>query len=490
MRLTKKRHSADHDWRQDGPFALVLPVSGGIRIQAVDSAAASEGIHPGMTLADARALLPGLLIATADPEGDARALAGLVDWCGCYTPFCARDGADGVILDISGCAHLFDGEDRLLSDLWTRLKRMGLTAKIAAASTPGAAWAWARYGGDGLALPENARKSLMPLSVSALRLVPEAVERLQQLGLYCIRDIIDLPRAPLARRCGIAVLDRLDRVFGKTSEPISPTRPTAEWRTRLAFVEPIGRAEDIALATQKLLEELCDILERHGRGARQLSLVLYRVDGTTQTIEIGTGQPNRNSEHLHRLFAEKLGDADPGFGIEVMILEATVTDSMSAYQLGVQDHRVDDNRRLRLLIDRLCNRLGSKDVFQVAPVASHIPERAVKVRPPVTGLSCDQWIMKQPRPIRLLATPEAIDAIAPLPNVAPACFTWRRRTHHVRNAEGPERIAPEWWRHNADRAYRDYYRIEDQDGRCFWVFRHGGYIEISDMRWYMHGFFA
>lgn len=490
MRLTKKRHSTDYDWRQDGPFALVLPVSGGIRIYAVDGAAASEGIHPGMTLADARALLPDLSIATADPEGDARALAGLVEWCGRYTPFCAHDGADGVILDISGCAHLFGGEDGLLSDLRARLKRMGLTAKVTAASTPGAAWAWARYGHDEMILPENARKSLMPLSVSALRLAPETVERLQQLGLHCIRDIIDLPRAPLARRCGTAVLDRLDRVFGEISEPISPVRPAPEWRTRLVFPEPIGQAEDIALATQKLLIELCEILEGHGRGARQLSLVFYRVDGTTQTLMIGTGQPNRNSEHLHRLFLEKLGDAAPGFGVEMMILEAIVTNPLPAHQLGVNDDTVDDGRRLRLLVDRLRNRLGEAGVFQIAPVASHIPERAVKVRPPVTGLSCDQWIVKQPRPIRLLATPELIDAIMPTPGVAPARFMWRRRTHHVRSAEGPERIAPEWWRHNAGRAYRDYYRLEDQDGRCFWVFRYGGYIEIAGMRWYMHGFFA
>lgn len=472
-------------------MALVVPVSGGTRVSAVDSAAASEGIHPGMTLADARALLPSLQIATADPDSDLDALNKLVHWCGRYTPFTAADGPDGIILDISGCAHLFCGEEGLLIDLAAQFRRMRLTARIAAADTPGAAWAWARYGSNEIIVPANGtRETMLPLSVAALRLPSDVIERLQQLGLHRIRDVINLPRAPLARRCGMAVLERLDRVLGYLSEPISPVRPAPEWRTRLPFVEPIGRAEDIALATEKLLDDLCGILGKHNRGARQLTLVLYRVDGTTRDINIGTGRASRNPKNLYRLFAEKLGTVEPGFGIEVMILEAHMTDPLSGDQMRISDHGADSAHDLNPLIDRLRNRLGERGVFRIAPVASHIPERSVTLQPATAKATDDDWIADQPRPVRLLTCPEQIIVEAPAFDHPPERFIWRRRTHQVQHAEGPERISPEWWRPDAGRTFRDYYRLEDQYGRRYWVFHDCGQIEITDMGWFMHGLFA
>lgn len=468
-----------------------MPVSGGTRVSAVDSAAASEGIHPGMTLADARALLPSLQVATADPDSDIDALNKLVEWCGRYTPFTAADGPDGIILDISGCAHLFCGEEGLLIDLAAQFRRMRLTASIAAADTPGAAWGWARYGSNEMIVPTSGTKeAVLPLSVAALRLSPDVIDRLQQLGLHRIRDVINLPRAPLVRRCGMAVLDRVDRVLGYVSEPISPVRPAPEWRTRLPFVEPIGRAEDIALATEKLLGDLCGILGKHNRGARQLTLMFYRVDGTTQKISIGTSRASRNSEHLYRLFAEKLDTAEPGFGIEVMILEAHMTDPLSGDQMRISDYGAESEQDLNPLIDRLRNRLGDRGVFRIAPVASHIPERAVTLKSATAKIADDDWITSQPRPVRLLTYPEQIIVDASAFDLPPDRFIWRRRTHQVQRAEGPERISPEWWREDAGRTFRDYYRLEDQYGQRYWVFHDCDLIEITDMGWFMHGLFA
>jgi len=473
---------------------LVVAVAGGVRIGAVDAAAASEGIAPGMTLADARALLPGLMTIPADPKGDARALAGLVDWCGRYTPYAASDGPDGIILDITGCAHLFGGEARMLDDLAWRLKRMELAVGIAAADTPGAAWAWARYGRGQAVPPGEARDWLKTLPVTALRLTAETAGRLREFGLGRIGDLYRMPRAPLAKRCGLQALTRLDQVFGDAAEPISPVRPAPEWRTRIAFAEPVGRAEDIAEATRRLLDQLCALLERNGRGARRLDLMLYRVDGTVQRIGIGTGRGNRHAGHLMKLFREKLEQAEPGFGIEEMSLEATATERLAMGQLGLTSVEDGGEANLDPLIDRLRNRLGSSGVFRIAPVESHIPERAVTIRPATDALGCDGWIADQPRPIRLLAMPEPIDATAQMPDGPPHRFVWRRRTHRVRHAEGPERIAPEWWRREAVRRFRDYYRLEDEDGRRFWVFRDGMYRSgdgpdiTSD--WYMHGLFA
>lgn len=463
---------------------MTLAVSGGLRIAAVDPLAAAEGIQPGITLADARALLPSLKVAPVDPEADARALAGFVDWCRRFTPFTADDGPDAAILDITGCAHLFGGEAALVDDIRRRIQRMGLTAGVAVADTPGAAWAWARYGRDRAVPPGRTRESLAGLPVAALRLPAETVERLRELGLHRIGDLYQMPRAPLAKRCGIHVLERLDRALGTAPEPISPARPAPEWRTRMAFPDGIGRAEDIAEATRRLVTELCALLEKKNRGARRLDLIFYRFDGTTQRIGIGTGRANRDAKHLLKLFAEKLGGVEPGFGIEAMMLEAPVIDRLAAGQIGL-DAGMRTGDDLDPLIDRLRNRLGAGGVYRVMPVESHIPERAVTIAPATGDASRDGWIAGRPRPLRLLVCPEPIDAEAPSPGAAPARFTWRRRGHRVRLAEGPERIAPEWWRPDGPRRLRDYYRLEDEDGRRFWVFRDG-----QEEDWYMHGLFA
>ncbi|MBO6521087.1 MAG: DNA polymerase Y family protein [Rhodospirillales bacterium] len=475
--------------RLAGPLALVQSVSGGVRVCAVDTQAASDGIVPGMTLADARALLPGIRVAAADPEGDTRALAGLVDWCGRYTPFTAADGLDGIILDITGCAHLFGGEDSMLGDLTRRLRRMELTVGVAAADTPGAAWAWARFG-RGNAVPiGRTRDWFSDLPVAALRLPSDIVEKLREYGLGRIGDLYRIPRAPLVKRCGMPVLNRLDQVFGHAAEPISPVRPAPEWRSRIVFPEPIGRAEDIAEATRRLLQELCAELEKGGRGARQLALVFYRVDGQTQRIGIGTGRAGRDPAHLMKLFREKLAKAEPGFGIEQMSLEAVSTDRVRPGQIDLAAAG-EAGAALDPLIDRLQNRLGGNGVYRIAPVESHIPERAVTVCPATDGFERNDWIADQPRPVRLLAAPEPIDAVTPEPGRPPVRFVWRRQTHRVCLADGPERIAPEWWRRGAGRRFRDYYRLEDEEGRRFWVFRDGTYAADVSADWYMHGLFA
>lgn len=475
--------------RLAGPLALVHAVSGGVRIGAVDAEAARDGIAPGMTLADARALLPAIRTAAADPDGDAKALAGLTDWCGRYTPFTASDGLDGIVLDITGCAHLFGGEDRILDDLTRRLRRMELSVRVAAADTPGAAWAWARFGRGSL-VPEGKTKDwLADLPVTALRLSSETDVRLREFGLARIGDLYRMPRAPLAKRCGLQVLNRLDQILGHAAEPISPVRPVPEWRSRLAFAEPIGRAEDISEATRRLLQQLCAQLEKDGRGARRLDLVLYRVDGGVQRISIGTGRAGRDPAHLMKLFREKLNQAEPGFGIEQMSLEATATDRVRPGQIDLAAAGAGD-APLDPLIDRLRNRLGGNGVYRIEAVESHIPERAVTVRPATGAPGRDDWIAEQPRPVRLLAAPEPIDADLSAPGQPPASFTWRRQSHRVRHAEGPERIGPEWWRRGSGRRFRDYYRLEDEDGRRFWVFRDGTYETDHLTGWYMHGLFA
>jgi protein ImuB len=468
------------------PLALTVAGAGGVALHAVDALAATEGLQPGRPLADARALVPKLCTAPADPDGDRTTLGNLADWCLCYTPSVALDGSDGLLLDVTGCAHLFGGEAALLDDLNRRLARARIAAKTAVADTPAAAWAVARFGSDPVVPPESARAVLSPLPVAALKLPADLVQKLFDLGLRRIGDLLPLPTAPLSARFGESLPRRLDQLLGRAEEPMAPRRPPAPWRTRLAFAEPIGRREDIDAALRRLLDELEEMLTKGYRGARRIELVICRVDGTAQVLAVGTSRATRDAAHLFRLFSERLDAIDPGFGIETMVLEATGTDPLTPDQAAFDSQRGGGS--LDALIDRLKNRLGNDHVFHVAPVDSHIPERAIAL-----VASCEPckgtWPRDRLRPVRLLPCPEPIEASGAV-NEVPDRFRWRSILHRVVRSEGPERIAPEWWRAPRNARTRDYYWFEDENGRRFWVYRTLPKAKRETPRWYLHGLFA
>lgn len=479
---------------------------------AADPAAQHAGVLPGLPLANARALVPDLRSVKADPAKDRQTLAALAGWCIRYTPWTAVDNSGGgngggIWLDISGCAHLFDGEGGLLEDLLGRLEGFDLHAFAAVADTPGAAWAMVRFGRQTTAstciVPSGeTRQALAPLPVAALRLPVAVAEGLARVGLRCIGDLLELPRAPLALRFGEMVMLRLDQALGRKGESITPRPPLTPMRARLAFAEPIQRAEDITLAVRQLLEDLCGQLERAHQGARRLDLSLYRVDGTRVGADVGASRPVRNPDHLERLFKEKLTPLDAGFGVEVMVLTATTTDPLAPTQ--TTDAALDGGRDgdcgregngLACLIDRLGNRLGMANVMRLVPYASHIPERACRELSALAPAPKNGGPLPvRPRPVYLLPWPEPIEVMAPVPDHPPVMFRWRRVQHRVAGAEGPERIGPEWWLEelqetSGHQRTRDYYRVEDTDGRRFWVYREGTYRPGIKPRWYLHGIF-
>jgi len=480
----------------EGPLALTASGQGGIRLTAVDVAAARLGLSAGMTLADARALVPGLTVADADPAADAKALAALTGWCSRYSPWCALDGADGIRLDITGCAHLFGGEAAMLTDMIRRLRAFGFTARGAVADTPAAAWGWARYRPKAAPpiLNEGEIAPLLPLPIAALRLEPESIDTLRVLGLDSIATVVDLPRGPLSQRLGDSVLSRLDRMFGRAAEPISPRAVAEPWLSRMIFAEPIGRREDLDAAAERLAAYLCRELALKGQGARRLVLHFYRVDGAVQHIAIGTSRPTHTPGHMLRLFAERLEQVEPGFGIEAIVLEATRTEPLSATQGALTAAGEIDATDLAGLIDRLQNRLGPGRVVQLVPVESHVPERAeVQAAAPARALKRLRpppgFTLKSARPLSLLPIPEPIEAIAPVPDDPPLSFRWRHIQHRIAFADGPERIGPEWWRPDTSSKARDYYRVEDLAGRRFWLYREGLYGTAEAPRWFLHGFF-
>ena len=471
-------------------------VHGGLRIAAADAAAGEAGVVPGLPLAEARARAPALGTAEADPQGDLRTLEGLADWCTRYTPWAAVDGnGHGLWLDVSGSSHLFGGEAALLETLVARLGALGFAARAALADSPGAAWAVARFakleGSAAVVPPQQGRRVLAPLPVAGLRLPPPTCEGLQRVGLRRIGDLMALPRAPLAARFGQATLGRLDQALGLSDEPISPRRPVPPLHVRMAFAEPVGRAEDIAAAVQRLLHDLCTHLKRAHEGARRLELVLHRIDGSRTGAAVGTSRPVHDPGHLERLFREKLGRLDSGFGVEVMALAATALAPLAPTQMDLENHTRDDG--VDRLVDRLGNRFGPEGVLRLLPRASHIPERACREASALAAAPPPGDWPSRPRPIHLLPWPEPIEAMAPLPDHPPVMFRWRRARHRVARADGPERIAPEWWIDGApppEEGVRDYYRVEDTVGQRFWLFRQGLYRPDVAPRWYLHGFFA
>ncbi len=508
-------------------------------IAAVDAPARALGLRPGLPLAHALARIPGLAVMPAEPAADAAALARLAVWCLRYAPLTAPDPPDGVWIDATGAAHLAGGEAALLADLVARLRQAGFAARAAIADTPGAAHAVARYGeiagkvksllplplregvgGRGrsarnvratlvpppppnphpqderenpnitIVPPRTTAAALAPLPIGALRLPDDTVEALHRLGLTRIGQLMAAPRAPLARRFGATLLRRLDQALGQVFEPIVPIDPPTLISRRLPFVEPLFTAEAFTAVIARLTRSVCRRLEHAGLGARRLDLLFERVDGSIQAIRVGTARPTHDPAHLARLLDEQLETVDPGLGVEAMRLTLPLVEPFAHTQIATLTEEATPD--LSVLLDRLANRLGAARVYRVAPVESDVPERAVRRVPALAPPGHRTWPEALPRPARLLYPPQPVSALAPLPDHPPVAFTWRHKRFRVRRADGPERIHGEWWRRDAEtRAVRDYFQVEDEDGRRFWLFRHGDGVDAAtgDLSWFLHGIF-
>ncbi len=462
-------------------------------VVAADQTARALGLHPGMALAEAQALVPGFAVMPADPAADAAGLARLAAWCLRYAPLAAPDPPDGLWVDITGAAHLAGGEAALLADLRRRLAASGIAARVAVVDTPGAAWALARFGAEEEAVvpPGRQAAALAPLPPAALRLAPEAVALLGRLGIVRIADLASLPRGPLARRFGAEVPLRLDQALGRAPEPITPVASPVAIAARLDFAEPLLTAEALAGVIDRLTECVCAKLAAAGAGARRLDLLFERVDGSVPAIRVGTAQANRTPMHLARLLRERLETVDPGLGVTAMRLVVSRTEPLALAQsvaslTGASAEEAD----LAILVDRLVNRLGAGRVWRAVPVESDVPERTVRHGTALAPASGRGWPGGLPRPVRLFCPPQPIEALALLPDHPPAAFTWRRRRFRIHRADGPERIRGEWWHRDAEvLTARDYWRVEDETGRRFWLYRRGDGVDAAsgDLRWFLHG---
>ncbi len=427
-------------------------------------------------------------MADADPAGDAAARARLAAWCLRLSPLSAPD-TDGLWIDATGCTHLHGGERAMLDTVLARLAADGVAARAAIADTPGAAHALARHGAAPVTVvpPGGTRRPSPPCPSPPCGWPTRGLAR--RLGLDTVGGLMALPRGPLARRFGAAVLLRLDQALGRVAEPITPVVPPGTPQARLAFPEPLLTAESFVAVIGRLVPAVCTALERAGLGARHLDLLLERVDGTVQAVRIGTARPSRDARHLGRLLEEQVETVDPGLGVDAVRLLVPFAEPL-AWTQGA-NLAAEAEADVAALVDRLSNRLGAGRVWRAAPVQSDVPERSVRRVPAVAAPGGAAW-PSWPRPARLLHPPQPVEMLSGLPDQPPAAFTWRRHRHRVRRADGPERIAGEWWRRDAEMGVvRDYWQVEDEGGRRFWLYRRGDGQDAGsgDLRWFMHGVF-
>ena len=474
--------------RPDNPLVIAATEGQHRTVVAVNAAAAARGIAAGMALARARVIDPQVNVEAARPLDDARALDRLTVQMLRFSPLVSPSPPDGLWIDATGVAHLFGGEAMMLGTITRRLRALGFTARVAIADTPGAAWAWAHYGrGDPVLMCGAEKHALDRLSLKALRLADATVQALRHVGLKSVADLRQLPRATVPVRFGRDVLLRLDQALGHAPEAITPILPPLAKRRRLSFVEPIATPEDLQRTIDHLTGELCADLEKSQEGARQLDLLFERVDGRIEALRIRTAHPSRDPLHMAKLLGAKLTDVDPGFGIEAAVLTAWRVAPLQATQLATDGGNTGE-RNLGELVDRLISRVGADNVFRITHIASDIPERTAVPGSPMKPVE-NLWPKDLPRPVRLLSPPEPIQVIAMLPDYPPAKFVWRQRTHIVRSADGPERIFGEWWRHASEvREVRDYFRVENDTGERYWLFRAERPGQAH--HWYLHGMFA
>lgn len=489
------------------PCAVYARVKGGERLVVVSAGAQKLGLAPGLAVADARARCPALMLSEADPRAQAALVAALADWSRRFTPLAAVDPPDGLLLDVTGAAHLFGGEAALLKEIETRLAAQGFAAQAAIAPGPALARALARFSSQRLVAQHVAQEEIdrlvAVLPVATLSLEGDVLAAMRRAGLRRIGDLLARPRAPLAARFGPETLTRLDALTCRLRDPITPRFEAPAFIAERRFPEGLTQFSDIEATLRLLAADLAPLLTRAGVGARRLEAVFYRVDGVVKHLAAATGQPLRDPSRLAALLDERLAviaeeGLDTGYGFDVMRLSATAVETCASSQTtlvapprgGADDHELGD------LLDRLGARLGLRRIQRMQARAAHLPESAVALAPAAYGaatfsaphLQQEARPQQAPRPLRLFERPEAVEAMALAPDGPPLRFRWRRALHEIVAYEGPERIAPPWWEEEETAPTRDYFYAQDRQGRIFWLFREGLYgREALPSRWFLHG---
>ncbi len=481
------------------PLVVVAKIDNALQLTATDALAARHGLYSGLPLADARARVPALDVVEADETADRALIEAIADWCDRFTPLVALDLPSGLFLDITGCAHLFGGEATLLQSLCGFVRKQDIAVQAAIAGTTIAARALARGADGSIAQNGSEHEAVAPLPIMTFLQDEKIVYALQRAGLKTIGDVANRSSSELTARFGASFTFLLQQVLGQNAQPIVPRRPLPDYVAERRFAEPVATAEVILRTIASLASTLESLLEERGQGARRLEASFFRTDGAVRHIALDTGRPLRDAAQIAAYYAERLevlaDPVDPGYGFDLVRLSALATEPL-AYQAADLEASQDE-AEIAGLIDRLSARFGPERVTRFLSLDSHVPELAAAFCPAQRGRGPSLWPqMRQEgeaprRPLHMLSPPERIDnTMADIPDGPPARFVWRRAAHRIVRAEGPERIAMEWWC-DTEAKTRDYFQLEDDEGRRFWVYRDGLYYSDAEHpRWFMHGLFA
>ena len=472
------------------PFVLALPDHGRMMVTAASKLAQQQGVDAGITVADARSIIPALQVLEDDLMLSQKLLNGLAEWCIRYTPVVAISLPDVLILEATGCAHLWGGEAQYLADIHRRFNQFGYGIRTAMADTIGTAWAVAHYGTNAAIIESGQQLSaLLPLPSAALRLDAEISERLQKLGLRQIKDFIGMPATALRRRFGQGLLTQLNYATGVDEEAFNPIYPIKAYQEWLPCLEPIVTAKGIEIALDRLINILCGRLQQEQKGLRTAMFKGYREDGKIEMITIGTNRPSNNIKHLFKLFEFKIATIEPATGIELFTLEATKVEALAPVQEALWKNNGGlEDTDLAELLDRIDGKVGAGHIQRYVPDEHYWPERSFKLAVSINEKIENSWKMDRPRPLQILLRPELIEITAPIPDYPPMMFRHKGKLHKIVKADGPERIEQEWWLQ--DGQHRDYYSVEDEEGRRYWVFRLGHYDTAKTYHWFLHGYFA
>jgi protein ImuB len=495
----KRNRKRQGETPADLPLVVVAKIENALHLTALDERAARNGLHSGLPLADARARVPALDVVEADDAADTALLEAIADWCGRFTPLVAISKPYGLLLDISGCAHLFGGEEKMLRTIRGFLQEQEIAVQAAIAGTTIAANALAK-GASGAIVGNGAeREAVSRLPVAVLNIGEKTEYALKRAGLKTIGEVASRSSSELTARFGAAFTFILEQALGYNGQPIAPRRALPDYVAERRFAEPVATAEVIGKTVSSLAATLETLLEERGQGARKFEASFFRTDGAVRHIVLDTGRPLRDAALISSYYAERfevLADpVDPGFGFDLIRLSALATEKLEYAAAGFQS--LQDEHEVAGLIDRLSARFGANRITRFLSVDTHVPEYAAAFCPAQRGRNTSAWPQMRlehetpRRPLQMLAPPEEIQhVIADIPEGPPARFVWRRAAHKVARSEGPERIAMEWWR-DAEAKTRDYFQVEDEEGRRFWLYRDGLYNrETNEPRWFLHGLFA
>lgn len=490
------------------PVVVYSTTGRGKRVIAVSDLPFQQGVRRGMPLAEAETLMDCSLVSrktktaarephfqTLDPTADTEMLRQLAIDCECFTPLFGIEDAESpesLLLDVTGCLHLFGGSQDLAMRLAEAFQDRGFRVRVAIAATIGAAWAAAHFIAkhqSPMVVPSSQLSTVLPpLPLEALRLTVNVLSILEELGLRTISQVQTLPRASIPSRFGPLLLKRLDQAFGDEPEFFVAQKPRELFAVHWEGEFPIKSREVLHAVSQELIEDLLSRLTKRREGLRQLRCVLRDCSRRSYEFHIGFTVPTDHARHTFEMLCLQWECADLPDEMDSVHLEAVVTGSLQTAQRDLFGHEpgTDKDHEVVTLLDRLSNRLGYQTVVRGRLRPEAQPELAVAYEPctdPEMRTPIDPECLKtklSQRPTSLF-TPEPIEALAIAPDGLLQSFRWNQQEHRVIRS-WQERIETGWWR--VVSANRDYFRIEVHTGHHFWIFR-----RLDQQDWFIHGTF-